>query len=244
MNIADFLFQKEKKPKVPHKKEIDGVLFNYVKCKKSKSVKIAIKDRFNVKVTLPEKCPYKIAEHFVQLKMNWIKDKINIFNNELFNEDFQTKTGNLIIASALIHKTVIKKTGNIIQFLYPIGADFYSKEIQTALRCAVKKALYIEAKEYLPCRLNELAQKFGFKFNKIALKTHKTRWGSCSFNNNINLNINLMNLSSKLIDYVLIHELCHTIEKNHQKSFWTLVSNCMPDAKEIRKELKTKKPLV
>lgn len=243
MGIIDLFFKKERKPS-SKTTEIDGVQYNYVKNKKSKTIRITIKDKFNVKISLPISCPYKIAEDFVKTKKDWINKHLELKEFNLIDENFKTKTNNLIITTGLLDEPVIKKAGNTIQFIYPVGCDFYSKEIQDKARLALKKALYIEAKDYLPKRLNLMAEKFGFKYNKVALKTHKTRWGSCSFNNNINLNINLMNLDEKYIDYVLIHELCHTVEKNHQENFWKLLESCMPEAQKIRKELKKKTSIV
>ena len=71
------------------------------------------------------------------------------------------------------------------------------------------------------------------------VKNIKTRWGSCSSLNNINLNLHLMRLPDHLIDYVILHELAHTKEKNHGKSFWNLVDSLVMDLKEMKKELKT-----
>lgn len=102
-------------------------------------------------------------------------------------------------------------------------------------------ALRKKAKAYLPKRLDELAQKYGYKYNKVALKYMKTRWGSCSFKNNINLNVSLVTLDRELIDYVLLHELVHTVEKNHAKTFWARINSHMPDARARQKILKSRK---
>ncbi len=95
-----------------------------------------------------------------------------------------------------------------------------------------------QAKEYLPNRVKELASSHKFKYNSLRIKNVKTIWGSCSNKNNINLNLNLMKLKPELIDYVILHELCHTIEKNHSQKFWNLLEKHLPDAKKLRKELK------
>lgn len=100
------------------------------------------------------------------------------------------------------------------------------------------EALRKEAKKILPQRLEELAKKHGFKYEKVAIKNAKTRWGSCSYRNNINLNLHLARLDSDLVDYVILHELCHTIEKNHSARFWALLHKHLPDATERRKRLK------
>ena len=76
------------------------------------------------------------------------------------------------------------------------------------------------AKAMLKHRLQELAQQHGFTYNRVAVRNQKTRWGSCSHLNNINLNINLVSLTPDLMDYVILHELVHTRIKNHSKTFW------------------------
>ena len=81
----------------------------------------------------------------------------------------------------------------------------------------------IEAKQYLPDKVKSLADKFGFKYNELALKNIKSRWGSCSRKNNINLSIHLMRLPDHLIDYVILHELVHTVHHNHSARFWNLL---------------------
>jgi predicted metal-dependent hydrolase len=105
----------------------------------------------------------------------------------------------------------------------------------------VVKDLRTLAKKELPKRLQELAGLHGFNYARVSIKNMKTRWGSCSFLNNINLNLNLMRLEDDLIDYVLLHELAHTVEKNHGPRFWALLESCMPNAREVRKKLRTQK---
>jgi len=94
------------------------------------------------------------------------------------------------------------------------------------------------AKTYLLARLDELAIKYGFKYNKVTIRNQKTRWGSCSGNNNINLNMQLINILPKLINYVILHELVHTKIKNHSPLFWGSLDRYVGNAKAIDKELK------
>lgn len=82
---------------------------------------------------------------------------------------------------------------------------------------------------------------YGFKFSKIFIKNQKTIWGSCSQKGNLNFNYKVIYLPEKLIDYVIVHELCHLKELNHSKSFWKLVEKEIPDYREIRKELRNKR---
>jgi len=87
-------------------------------------------------------------------------------------------------------------------------------------------------------RLNELAEKYGYSYNKVFIRSQKTRWGSCSTRNNINLNMKLVKLPEELIDYVILHELVHTRLKNHSKVFWTELDRHVGKAKKIHSRLK------
>ena len=69
-------------------------------------------------------------------------------------------------------------------------------------------------------RLDELSKEYGFTYNRVFIRNQKTRWGSCSNKNNINLNRKLIYLPDELSDYVILHELLHTRIKNHSKTFW------------------------
>ena len=93
------------------------------------------------------------------------------------------------------------------------------------------------ARKYLINRLNQLAEKYGFTYRKVFIKNQKTRWGSCSGKNNINLNINLIRLPQELIDYTLLHELVHTRIKNHSPQFWSQLDDLLGDAKRLDKKL-------
>jgi predicted metal-dependent hydrolase len=94
-----------------------------------------------------------------------------------------------------------------------------------------------KAEEVIPDRLAALAELHGFHFNRVTIRGQKTRWGSCSSSKNINLNYKLLFLEPPLVDYVLIHELCHTLEMNHSARFWELVADCDVNYKQHDKEL-------
>jgi predicted metal-dependent hydrolase len=90
--------------------------------------------------------------------------------------------------------------------------------------------------------LNERIQRFTFsnelKYQKIKITNAKKRWGSCSYKNNLCFSWRLAMTPLEVIDYVVVHELCHTIVKNHSKDFWELVANIIPDHKTRSKWLK------
>ena len=94
------------------------------------------------------------------------------------------------------------------------------------------------AKTILTNQLNYLANKYGFSYNRVFIRNQKTRWGSCSCKNNINLNMNLVRLPGELLDYVLIHELVHTRIKNHSKRFWAELDKYVGQARMMAKKLR------
>ncbi len=81
-------------------------------------------------------------------------------------------------------------------------------------------------------------QFYGFSFNRISIKNQKTRWGSCSRKGNLNFHYKIVHLSPELLDYLIVHELCHLKEMNHSAGFWELVGRTIPDYKFLRKQLR------
>ncbi len=99
-----------------------------------------------------------------------------------------------------------------------------------------------EARDYLPARVHELALRNNFHYSKVSLRNNRSRWGSCSHKNNISLNIRLMRLPGHLTDYVILHELVHTVHKNHGKEFWSLLEKITGNARGLDRELSQNHP--
>jgi len=150
---------------------------------------------------------------------------------------FKTRYHKLIIEKENRENIGIAVYQGIIKIALPRSFDITSEEAQQAVRLGVVEALRIEAKMSLPLKVEMFAEKFGLSYNRVFIKNLKTRWGSCSNRNNINLNLHLMRLPERLIDYVVLHELAHTVEKNHGKEFWALLETFVKDARKIDKEL-------
>jgi len=96
-----------------------------------------------------------------------------------------------------------------------------------------------EARSLIEPRVRELAMLHGFTYKKMTFKNMKTQWGSCSSRGNLNFNLRLVFLRQELIDYVIIHEMCHLKEHNHKRPFWNLVESKMPDYKKYDRELES-----
>lgn len=95
-----------------------------------------------------------------------------------------------------------------------------------------------KALEYIPKRVSYFAKQIGVTYGKITIRNQKTRWGSCSSKGNLNFNCLLMLTPPEVIDYVVVHELCHRKEMNHSEAFWAEVEKVIPDYKEQVKWLK------
>ena len=104
------------------------------------------------------------------------------------------------------------------------------------------RGAYLKYKETARALVNErlavLNSAYGFKYGRIAIRNTKSRWASCSKKGNLNFNYRVVYLRQDLLDYLLVHELCHLQEFNHSKKFWELVARTIPDYKTLRKQLK------
>ena len=224
---------------------LDGVEVAFFKSSKAKNINISIRPNRGVRVSVPRFVSFKNAERFAHQKMDWMKKHLSKMqtlenNATVFNIDtkFSTKQHQLHIIKKDISscKTIIKN--GLLKVFVPFSMQVSSNECQAYIRQFIEHTWRREAKELLPKRTAELAQNHGFKFNKVSIRNSKTRWGSCSFNNNINLSLHLMMLPDHLIDYVILHELAHTKEKNHGIYFWKLLDEVSGNAKGLDKEVK------
>ena len=104
-------------------------------------------------------------------------------------------------------------------------AKYAARESQPTLSAEDIERLRAEAKAYLPARVEELARILGY--GKVTIRAARSKWGSCTAQNNISLSLFLMTLPPHLRDYVIVHELCHTVHHNHSAEFHALVDSLL-----------------
>ncbi|NCT54906.1 M48 family metallopeptidase [Candidatus Falkowbacteria bacterium] len=95
-----------------------------------------------------------------------------------------------------------------------------------------------KAREIILERLKHFSLLYDLSHGRVSIRNQKTRWGSCSKQGNLNFNYRLVHLREELLDYVIVHELCHLKEFNHGSGFWDLVAKTTPKHRELRRELK------
>ena len=95
-----------------------------------------------------------------------------------------------------------------------------------------------KALKFVKERVDHYNKIYKYSFNNIYIKNQKTRWGSCSKKDNLNLNYKIIFLPKDLQDYIIVHEICHLKEFNHSQKFWSLVEKVFPNYLEIKKALR------
>ena len=210
--------------------------------------KLAIRPDGRIRVTIPWQASYRSGEQFLNEHIKWIteaKEKLakRPKVQKLIQQGhlFTTRNFGYHVCRTEGARLRIRhdQKENQIFFECPGNLPIESEEIQKSLALMIENVLRFDAKKYLPGRLMQLASDLGYSFQKVTIKNNKTNWGSCSSRKNINLNLHLMRLNDRLIDYVLVHELVHTVIPNHGPQFKATMKKHFADMGELDKELKS-----
>ncbi|MBS1415908.1 MAG: M48 family metallopeptidase [Clostridia bacterium] len=202
----------------------------------NKNLIITVKDADTLEVRAPKNLSKEAIEGFVRDKKRWIekkageKEKIkNEFGDIyayrqflLFGKRFR------IVKSNVTEATILED-----MFVVPQKVTEISQ-----LKEAIKKFVLEKAKNNLPAIMSQIGSKIGICPAGVRVKSLKSKWGSCDSNKMITFNSRLIQLEPKLIEYVVIHELCHVVELNHSEKFWKTLEQFIPDWSERRSSLK------
>lgn len=123
-------------------------------------------------------------------------------------------------------------------FSFPFIRVYRRRRRRRASGTASYRARKEEARALVHARLAYWQNVHPFEFGQVRIKNHRTAWGSCSSKKNLNFNWRLVTLLPELADYVILHELCHTVHMNHSADFWTLLEQLSPGCQALRTRLR------
>lgn len=191
----------------------------YIKNRRAKNLAIRINQKGELRVTVPGYVSMRRAEAFLMARKDWVITKLSQMKHAS-NRFRIPQDGDLV-----------KVRGKELQIVVQGKED--------SAEDALWNLLLVEARAYLPGRVAELAGQHGLDYSGLKIRKMKTRWGSCTAKNSLNLNSWLMMLPDPLSDYVILHELVHTLHRDHSPRFWaTLDGLTEGSSKQLRKELK------
>jgi predicted metal-dependent hydrolase len=211
--------------------------------RRAKRIILKIVSPSELQITLPPGINRSVIADIVEKNRNWIERAINKVRS---NETVDIK--NPVIPNQIALLAIGK--------IYPINLEFsliphvtisecdnnelkISGAIDQPLRVALGLRAWLKQKgqHLLPPWLNQISLQNNLPFKKAIVRLQRTRWGSCTSDHTINLNARLLLLEPDLVDYVLIHELCHTAHLNHSKRFWHLVAKHSPNYRVLDRAL-------
>lgn len=215
------------------KLEDKELTFNIVK-QKRKSFKFVLVDEVTLKLFVPFEATQKNIMHLININKFRIQQTIDSLKNS--EKIFFEKLLNNELTTFYFGKEIpVRIVDNInIPSLFTEEEILIHKRYSTHAKILITHWLIKKANEYLPKRTFELSNTTGLKFKRILVKDTKSRWGSCSSKGTISLNWRLVMAPSQVIDYVIIHELAHTLQMNHGKEFWKIVEKYQPNWKVHR----------
>jgi predicted metal-dependent hydrolase len=224
-------------------KEIGDVL--YRRNPRARNIAIRINSEGLVKVTVPGRCKIERAERFVIEKGRWIVQKREKIRQNR-RENLLWEPGSIV--NMLQGRIFIEQGAGDGFDVFALGNSYsiqvpenYNSVDQLHAKSVFEHIAAIgkqEGKLQLPGVLSQCAKIYNLPYTKVTVRRMRTRWGSCSSKNNISLNSSLVFLPEELIRYVCLHELVHTIHKNHGRVFWDALTGILPEALMLRKELR------
>ncbi len=210
--------------------------------KRRRTVALSMKAPAEIIIRAPHRTTMTFIENFIRDRSHWILAKFAEFKQRQMNtshyefvdgEQFYFLGQSYVLR--IIANKKIKFRGELTNtnLLIYIRDDLAKEQMIKYLT----KWYQEKAKQIIFERLIYWQQQLNISFNRFFLSRAKTNWGSCNAKNDIRINWRLIMMPTEIIDYVIVHELCHVIHKNHSKRFWNLVHAAMPDFQQRRNEL-------
>lgn len=204
---------------------------------KRKTIALIVKPDGSLIVRAPLRTPEGTIQEFIQKNTGWVMKKQAEALASLPPAPKQYTPGELFLY-----------LGNSYALSIVQGQEqplLFEESFRLADAAQKKASLVFEnwyrgqAKKIISERVDLYAKQHGFHYNRVGITSARTRWGSCGADGSLNFSWRLIMAPIESIDYVVLHELVHTVVHNHSRQFWNKVENIMPDYKERRKWLRT-----
>ncbi len=214
---------------------INGNIINYnLIFKNKKNLSMKLNSEGELTVYAPMDISIEYIERILISKKKWIITNINKVEKSYINSNY-----NKIYFLGSEFNSKIELSDSDYIYLEKDIITIKTKNLEASHIEGILSSWYkVQANIIIKKRVNELEKKFSLFPSKTIIKNQKARWGSCNSNKEIRLNWRLVLMPYYVMDYIIVHELCHLKHMNHSKNFWNLVENCDRNYKEAEKWLK------
>lgn len=212
--------------------------------KRRKTIGIKITDKGEVIITSPFGVSEETIKNIIKKKQKWITDKVKLIKeaNFAYNRAFKDGERFLFLGKELeleiikVNKPICNTEieGEKVRVFINLSSMTSGDTISNAIVKLYRK----EAARLFKERTDIYSKVLGVGPKRIFIKDQKTLWGSCSSKGNINYNYRIIMAPISIVDYIVVHELCHLIHMNHSKEYWNTVKSVLPDYEKRRKWLK------
>lgn len=212
--------------------------------RRARQVRVTVSHAGEVMVTVPRPVPEWAVQELLQHHHDWIAARLQELQQRLAAlPAYQGLQPDLIHLRAVGQQWPVEYGAALGRKQWRESASPRCLQLrpqahEATARGVLQGWLQSRARQILPAWLEKVGESLGLEFNGVTIRAQKTRWGSCSSRGRINLNRNLLFLPAELVEYLLIHELCHLREPNHSPRYWRLVEQVLPDYRQRDRALR------
>lgn len=198
------------------------------KSRRARRICLSLRPHGELRLTLPWGCSIAEGVRFMESKVDWVESVRAKYalkypvetiadGHRVGNRSVQFVEGGEGLAARVEQNRIV--------IHHPAGTVFADREVQQLAAHAIEKAMCLDARQKLPALTAEIAARHGFDCGKVTIRPSRSRWGSCSARNTLSLSCYVLTLPDHLQRFVILHELCHTVHRNHSAAFHTLLDS-------------------
>lgn len=206
--------------------------------KRSKRITLRISRQNGIELIIPPRTSKKRAFEFLQQKYEWVQKHLHLLITDSIQPALPTHISLALINEEWSVHRANRSLTKIREDRATCGLLLPSACTDAQAQLLLKRWLVKKAKQCLPALLTRLSEQHALPHSGVCIRLQRSRWGSCTKEKKINLNARLLLLPHDITEYILVHELVHTIHFDHSKTFWQAVSQIIPNHKVLRAKLK------